>query len=86
MRYIRPATIKKHCFIIMLVVVLGFFFVGSLPAAYIPKTAKSKSTDTEVQVPENMTPEEVDAFLAGISDEKTRQILARKLKQEAAGN
>jgi small-conductance mechanosensitive channel len=86
MRYIRPATIKKHCFIIMLVVVLGFFFVGSLPAAYIPKTAKSKSTDTEVQVPENMTPEEVDAFLAGISDEKTRQILARKLKQEAAGS
>ena len=86
MRYIRPATIKKHCFIIMLVVVLGFFFVGSLPAAYIPKTAKSKSTDTEVQVPENMTPEEVDAFLAGISDEKTRQILADKLKQEAAGN
>jgi len=81
-----PVTIKKHCFSIMLVVVLVFFFVGSIPAAYIPKTAKSKSTETEVQVPENMTPEEVDAFLAGISDEKTRQLLADKLKQEAAGN
>jgi len=86
MKYIMPVTIKKHCFSIMLVVVLVFFFVGSIPAAYIPRTAKSKSTETEVQAPENMTPEEVDAFLAGISDEKTRQLLADKLKQEAAGN
>ncbi len=47
---------------------------------------KSKSAKTEVQVPDNMTPEEVDAFLAGISDEKTRQILAARLKQDAVGN
>ena len=33
-----------------------------------------------------MAPEDVDAYLAGLSDGQARQVLAHKLKQEAAGN
>ena len=86
MRYIRPVTIKKHRSIILLLLALVLFFAGSVWAANVPGVAKSQGSDAEIQIPENMTPEEVDAFLAGISDENTRQVLARKLKQEAAGN
>ena len=87
MRYIRLGAVKKQGFIILLLVALFLLFAGYLSAANLAtmaKVTKSGNSDTKVQVPENMTPEEVDAFLAGISDEKTRQILARKLKQEAA--
>ena len=89
MRYIRPVTIQTHGSILMLVIALVLFLAGFVSAANlagVAMVAKSKGAETEVQVPENMAPEEVDAFLAGISDEKTRQILAAKLKQEAAGN
>ena len=89
MKYIRPVTIKKQCFIFMVLVASVLVLAGYVSAANVAgvaMAAKSKGTETQVQVPENMTPEEVDAFLAGISDEKTRQLLADKLKQEAAGN
>ncbi len=87
MRYMRSVFIKKHCSIIILLAALVLIFTGYVSAANVPGVVtKSKSTETEVQVPENMTPEEVDAFLAGISDEKTRQILAARLKQDAVGN
>jgi small-conductance mechanosensitive channel len=86
MKFLRPVTIKKHRSIILLLLALVLFFAGSVWAANAPGVAKSQGSDAEIQIPENMTPEEVDAFLAGISDENTRQVLARKLKQEAAGN
>jgi small-conductance mechanosensitive channel len=69
---------------------LGFWVllsmvVGSVSAANVPGMVKSRSTDTDVQIPGNMTTEEVDAYLAGLSDEQARKVLAHKLKQEAAG-
>jgi small-conductance mechanosensitive channel len=70
----------------MLLVALVLLFAGYVSAANVPgvaKVTKSEGTETEVQVPENMTPEEVDDFLAGISDEEARKVLAGKLKQEA---
>ncbi|MDB4442144.1 mechanosensitive ion channel [bacterium] len=84
MRYIRPVTIKKHRFILMLLVALVLFFAGSVWAANVPGVAKSQGSDAEIQIPENMTPEKVDAYMAGMSDEQARQALADKLKQEAA--
>ena len=59
---------------------------ASASAANVPGLAKPPRADTEVQIPANMTPEKADAFLSGLSDEQARQVLARKLKQEAAGN
>ena len=58
---------------------------ASVSAAKVPGLAKPPRADREVQIPANMTPEKVDAFLAGLSDGQARQVLARKLKQEAAG-
>ena len=85
MRSLRHAPINKHRSIILLLAMLVLLFAGYVSAASVPGVVtKSKSTEKKVQVPENMTPEEVDAFLAGISDTEARQVLARKLKQEAA--
>ena len=85
MRYLRHAPINKHRSIILLLAMLVLLFAGYVSAASVPGVVtKSKSTEKKVQVPENMAPEEVDAFLAGISDTEARQVLARKLKQEAA--
>jgi len=85
----KPVTIKKQCFIFMLFVALVLLFAGLVSAANVPgvaKMAKSGSTDAEEPLPEEATPEEVDAHLAGLSDEQVRQALAEKLKQEAAEN
>jgi small-conductance mechanosensitive channel len=37
----------------------------------------------EVKPPETATPEQVDAFMAGLSDEQARKLLQEKMKQEA---
>ncbi len=84
MRQIRPLAIKKHHCILLLLAALVFIFAGYASAANAPRVVPAGSTKAGVQVPQNMTPEEVDAFLAGISDTEARQVLARKLKQEAA--
>jgi small-conductance mechanosensitive channel len=65
---------------------LTLIMPSSVIAASMPVTTKSQSTDTEANLPQNMTTEEVDAYLAGMSDEQARKALARKLKQEAAEN
>ena len=51
----------------------------------MPGAATSPGTGPEVEIPENMTAEEVDAYLAGMSDEQARRALAHKLKQGESG-
>ena len=82
---------KLICASVLLIAVGLFSLIdaGSVSASNLAVVAKSQSVDTKGQAgpaPENMTPEEVDAYMAGISDEKTRQILAEKLRQEALRN
>ncbi|MGB5747837.1 MAG: mechanosensitive ion channel family protein [Desulfobacterales bacterium] len=72
--------------LLLAVWVLLILVAGSVSAANVPGIKTSQKTDKEIELPENMTPEEVDAYLAGISDEQARKVLARKLKREAAGN
>ncbi len=73
-----------------LVIAVGvFFMIGArtVSASNLAVVAKSKSADKagqKGQIPENMTPEQVDAYLAGISDEQARKVLSEKLKREAA--
>jgi len=89
MKYSWPVSIKNGCGVVSLLVALIFLVAGTAAAANMALVAKSQKKHTkgqEGQIPENMTPEEVDAYLAGISDEQARQVLAAKLKQEAAGN
>jgi small-conductance mechanosensitive channel len=73
----------------MLFVASVLLFAGLVSAANVAavaKVAESGSTGTEGQIPEHKTPEDVDAYLVGLSDQQARQALAEKLKQEIAGN
>jgi small-conductance mechanosensitive channel len=52
--------------------------------AKAPKLAKSGPAPVqEPKLPENATPEQVDAFMAGLSDEQARKLLLEKMRQEA---
>jgi small-conductance mechanosensitive channel len=66
--------------------VLLLMVVGPVSAANVPGMAAAPKTDKGIQIPEKMAPEDVDAYLAGLSDGQARQVLAHKLRQEATGN
>jgi len=60
----------------------------SLPTtsrAAIPMKMIKSASGQQLQIPQGLSSAEVDAYLAGLSDEQARQVLALKLKQEAAG-
>ncbi len=62
---------------------LALLFAANCRAA-VPMSMMMKSgSPQQAQIPEGLTPAEVDAYLAGLSDEQARQLLAIKLKQEA---
>ena len=50
------------------------------------KKTTAENSGEEIQIPKGLAPEEVDAFLASLSDEQARKVLARKLKKDAAEN
>jgi len=49
----------------------------------LPKGGAAPSQTAALKPPEFSTPEQVDAFLAGLSDEQARNLLLEKMKQEA---
>jgi small-conductance mechanosensitive channel len=58
----------------------------SFAAAKPPKLPKASSGPPPVQeatLPDHATPEQVDAFMAGLSDEQARRLLLEKMRQEA---
>ena len=65
---------------------LLLLIVGPVSAANVAGLVTAPKTEKEIQIPEKLSPGEVDAYLAGLSDEQARQVLARQLKQEAARN
>ncbi len=72
-----------------LCVLTVLLFAGSMPlqAGKIPRFGKkSKSSETPplAAVPQDLTPEKVDAYLATLSDDQARQVLALTLRQKAA--
>jgi hypothetical protein len=85
---IRPAAIKRVVYTLLLI----FIFATHLPAQGIPKGAvgqkkpSAENSSEGVQMPQGLTPEQVDAHLATMDDVQVRQVLAQKLKQEAAQN
>jgi small-conductance mechanosensitive channel len=79
-----PAAEKQIYFgLIVLILTLCLFSPLTSQAAGIPANMLKAKTGPEPQVPQGLSPDEVDAYLAGLSDVQARQVLARKLKQEA---
>jgi small-conductance mechanosensitive channel len=85
---IRPAAIKRVVYTLLLI----FIFASHLPSQGIPKGAvgqkkpSAENGSERVQIPPGLTPTEIDARLATMDDMQVRQVLAQKLKQEAAQN
>jgi len=50
------------------------------------KKGKAAPVAPTVDIPANLSPEEVDTYLAGLDDRQVREALSLKLKQEAADN
>jgi small-conductance mechanosensitive channel len=89
MKFLQPAAGKYRfpAFLLLFVVVIFFMLSTTLPAAPVPMMMmKSQNKAQEAQMPANMTSAEVDAYLAGLSDPQVRQLMAHKLKLDAAGN
>jgi len=85
------SSIQRPLYFILMVFILGLCLwhpvtsqaVG-LPASVAAK-ANTNETAADSKIPEGLSPDKVDAYLAGLSDAQTRQVLARQLKQETAG-
>ena len=66
---------------------LGLLFLLWGPAiglAQYPVKMKAKAAPKAEKTPENLSPSEVDGYLAGLSDEEARRLLAAELKKDAA--
>jgi small-conductance mechanosensitive channel len=80
-------TVKRLARVSICLLLLGCFTSGALWAQKfpLPKTKKPAASSQEVMPPAHLqTPEQVDAFLADLTDEQARQVLARVLKGQAA--
>jgi len=62
----------------------GFFqpFAWAKPPK-LPKSGTGAAPAVEAKLPENATPEQVDAFMAGLSDDQARKLLLERMRQEA---
>ena len=92
LKHFNLFSIHKHLHFALMFLILGLCLLhpmtaqaAGLPADMAMKE-NSKKADPQVQIPEDLSPNEVDAYLAGLSDEQARQVLARQLKQGTAGN
>ncbi|GLI33768.1 mechanosensitive ion channel family protein [Desulforhabdus amnigena] len=67
------------------IVFLGSLFFTSATIGWAQGfgKVKSKAPPKEEKIPANLTPEQVDGYLAGISDEQARRLLAAELKEKA---
>jgi len=67
-------------------VLLGCLFL-TIPAmgwAQVPGKMKAKAPPKEDKIPADLAPDQVDGYLAGLSDEQARKLLAAELKKKAA--
>ncbi len=67
-------------------VLVGSFLLLSPTAGWTQGfgKVKAKAPPKEEGIPSDMTPERVDSYLAGLSDEQARRLLSVKLKEETA--
>ena len=76
----KPGT-KAAC-----VVLLGFALLSSPTIGWAQGLGKvkAKAPPKEDKIPANLAPEQVDSYLAGLSDEQARRLFAAELKKQAA--
>ena len=84
-RLFKKASAEKlFCFAMILI---GFLLAAIYPPALgvAGEVAKqtAASADSQVQIPLGLSPQEIDAYLTGLSDDQVRQVLSRKLKANA---
>ncbi|MHC4424393.1 MAG: hypothetical protein ACYSWR_06985, partial [Planctomycetota bacterium] len=84
-KLINPSTVCNHFCLPLLILVLVFFLLapGKSAAAGNPMDLIGRTSRQEIQIPRNLSAAEIDSFLASLSDDKVRKLLAQKLKQEA---
>ena len=87
-----PSSVNRPMYFILVVFVLGLCLLhpmksqtAGIPASMAMKT-NTNETEAEAKIPEGLSPDKVDAYLAGLSDKQARQMLARQLKRQIAGN
>jgi hypothetical protein len=87
--------VRREFKVIMLsmLVLLSLFLIGQSVWAVTPQqlqavAGKGKTVEVDkgedVQIPPHLDSQQVDAYLATLSDTQARQVLAQKLKEEAA--
>jgi len=85
------SSVHRPLYFIVLLLILGLCWLQPMnsQAAGLPtgvvKKADAKETEGEVKIPEGLSPDEVDKYLEGLSDEQARKVLASQLKQEKPG-
>ena len=86
------SSVHRPLYFILMVFVLGLFLLhpvtsqtAGIPAAILTKANKT-GTEAEAKIPGELSPDEVDAYLAGLSDKQARQVLASQLKKRTAGD
>lgn len=85
---LKPIWILKMTCLALIILSLGIapsYSAGVEAFAAKKKTASSETVEN-IQVPEDLSPAEVDAYLASLDDKQARQALALKLREEAAWN
>jgi small-conductance mechanosensitive channel len=89
---LNSSSVHRPWYFILMVFILGLFLLhpvtsqtAGIPAAILTKT-NTTGTEAEVKTPEGLSPNEVDAYLAGLSDKQARQVLASQLKKRTAGD
>ena len=84
----RPIWILKVTCLALIIIGMGITPSYSSGMAALAAKKKTAPADTvkNIQIPENLSPSEVDAYLASLDDKQARQVLALKLKDEAARN
>ena len=87
-RSMTLAACKVLFLAILLIFVAASHSLAQANPAAVTKLTKSTSAsgNEEIQIPKDLSPAEVDAHLATMDDVQVRQVLAQKLKQEAAVN
>jgi moderate conductance mechanosensitive channel len=77
---------KLYLTLAILILALCLSFPVTTPAAGVPLKMLKNEKGAQTQIPQGLSPEEVDTYLAGLSDEQARQVLSLKLKEAAAKN
>ncbi|MEM8699956.1 MAG: hypothetical protein AAGF44_12340, partial [Pseudomonadota bacterium] len=69
---------------LLLTIILAVFALAPLSAAaQIPLGAGGGGETEELEIPADLTPDQVDALLARLTDAEIRQLLAEELRQRA---